>query len=156
MTTLTRAGSAVVDRSPTADGGNEATAPRSVLTVSAVVKRDGRGAARSVADRPRIRGGVPSRARLPVSRPVAGESSWRSCTRAIACRAACSDSTPTSSVPTSSTSLTAAWSGSAGRGYMAVAPPFPWLSETIDLGKVKNHFESRVTEYRSRTTLVWE
>src|SRR5262249_25409740 len=27
--------------------------------------------------------------------------------------------------------------------------PFPWMSETIDLGKEKNFFESRVTEYRS-------
>jgi hypothetical protein len=34
--------------------------------------------------------------------------------------------------------------------------PFPWMSETIDLGKEKNFFESRVTEYRSRASLVWE
>ncbi|MGH2534954.1 MAG: ribonucleotide-diphosphate reductase subunit beta [Thermomicrobiales bacterium] len=34
--------------------------------------------------------------------------------------------------------------------------PFPWMSETIDLGKEKNFFESRVTEYRSGATLVWE
>ena len=27
--------------------------------------------------------------------------------------------------------------------------PFPWMSETIDLGKEKNFFETRVTEYRS-------
>ena len=34
--------------------------------------------------------------------------------------------------------------------------PFPWMSETIDLGKEKNFFESRVTEYRSGATLSWE
>ena len=31
--------------------------------------------------------------------------------------------------------------------------PFPWMSETIDLGKEKNFFESRVTEYRSGASL---
>jgi len=34
--------------------------------------------------------------------------------------------------------------------------PFPWMSETIDLGKEKNFFESRVTEYRSGSTLSWD
>ncbi|MCC6705626.1 MAG: ribonucleotide-diphosphate reductase subunit beta [Thermomicrobiales bacterium] len=34
--------------------------------------------------------------------------------------------------------------------------PFPWMSETIDLGKEKNFFESRVTEYRSGSTLTWD
>ena len=34
--------------------------------------------------------------------------------------------------------------------------PFPWMSETIDLGKEKNFFETRVTEYRSGASLVWE
>jgi ribonucleoside-diphosphate reductase beta chain len=34
--------------------------------------------------------------------------------------------------------------------------PFPWMSETIDLGKEKNFFESRVTEYRSGASLSWE
>jgi ribonucleoside-diphosphate reductase beta chain len=29
------------------------------------------------------------------------------------------------------------------------------MSETIDLGKEKNIFESRVTEYRSGSTLNW-
>jgi len=29
------------------------------------------------------------------------------------------------------------------------ANPFPWMSETIDLAKEKNFFETRVTEYRS-------
>ena len=33
--------------------------------------------------------------------------------------------------------------------------PFPWMSETIDLGKEKNFFESRVTEYQSASNLVW-
>jgi ribonucleoside-diphosphate reductase beta chain len=30
------------------------------------------------------------------------------------------------------------------------------MSETIDLGKEKNFFESRVTEYRSGATLSWD
>lgn len=34
--------------------------------------------------------------------------------------------------------------------------PFPWMSETIDLGKEKNFFETRVTEYQSAANLVWE
>lgn len=34
--------------------------------------------------------------------------------------------------------------------------PFPWMSETIDLAKEKNFFESRVTEYRSAAMLEWE
>lgn len=34
--------------------------------------------------------------------------------------------------------------------------PFPWMSETIDLGKEKNFFESRVTEYQRGSTLQWE
>jgi len=33
--------------------------------------------------------------------------------------------------------------------------PFPWMSETIDLGKEKNFFETRVTEYQSAANLVW-
>jgi ribonucleoside-diphosphate reductase beta chain len=33
--------------------------------------------------------------------------------------------------------------------------PFPWISETIDLGKEKNFFESRVTEYQSASNLSW-
>ena len=33
--------------------------------------------------------------------------------------------------------------------------PFPWMSETIDLGKEKNFFETRVTEYQSSATLKW-
>jgi len=34
--------------------------------------------------------------------------------------------------------------------------PFPWMSETIDLGKEKNFFESRVTEYLSGASLSWD
>lgn len=33
--------------------------------------------------------------------------------------------------------------------------PFPWMSETIDLGKEKNFFETRVTEYQAAATLDW-
>lgn len=33
--------------------------------------------------------------------------------------------------------------------------PFKWMSETIDLGKEKNFFETRVTEYQSGGLLVW-
>ena len=33
--------------------------------------------------------------------------------------------------------------------------PFPWMSETIDLGKEKNFFETRVTEYQSSSALTW-
>lgn len=33
--------------------------------------------------------------------------------------------------------------------------PFPWMSETMDLGKEKNFFETRVTEYQSSGALVW-
>jgi ribonucleoside-diphosphate reductase beta chain len=34
--------------------------------------------------------------------------------------------------------------------------PFPWMSETIDLSKEKDFFETRVTEYQSSATLRWE
>ncbi len=33
--------------------------------------------------------------------------------------------------------------------------PFPWMSETIDLNKEKNFFETRVTEYQSGGSLEW-
>jgi ribonucleoside-diphosphate reductase beta chain len=36
------------------------------------------------------------------------------------------------------------------------ANPFPWMSETMDLGKEKNFFETRVTEYQSAAMLRWE
>ncbi len=34
--------------------------------------------------------------------------------------------------------------------------PFPWMSETMDLSKEKNFFETRVTEYQSASTLSWD
>jgi ribonucleoside-diphosphate reductase beta chain len=34
--------------------------------------------------------------------------------------------------------------------------PFPWMSETMDLGKEKNFFETRVTEYQSGAMLRWD
>ena len=34
--------------------------------------------------------------------------------------------------------------------------PFPWMSETIDLGKEKNFFETRVNEYQSASALNWD
>lgn len=39
--------------------------------------------------------------------------------------------------------------------YNNVKNPFPWMSETIDLGKEKNFFETRVTEYQTAGNLVW-
>jgi ribonucleoside-diphosphate reductase beta chain len=33
--------------------------------------------------------------------------------------------------------------------------PFPWMSETMDLGKEKNFFETRVTEYQNGGALEW-
>jgi ribonucleoside-diphosphate reductase beta chain len=34
--------------------------------------------------------------------------------------------------------------------------PFPWMSETMDLSKEKNFFETRVTEYQAASALQWE
>ncbi len=34
--------------------------------------------------------------------------------------------------------------------------PFPWMSETIDLAKEKNFFETRVTEYQQASALSWD
>ncbi len=34
--------------------------------------------------------------------------------------------------------------------------PFPWMSETMDLAKEKNFFETRVTEYQTGGTLNWD
>ncbi len=39
--------------------------------------------------------------------------------------------------------------------YKGARNPFPWMSETIDLGKEKNFFETRVTEYQSASNLSW-
>jgi ribonucleoside-diphosphate reductase beta chain len=37
-----------------------------------------------------------------------------------------------------------------------VTNPFPWMSQSTDLAKEKNFFETRVTEYQSGSSLVWE
>jgi len=34
--------------------------------------------------------------------------------------------------------------------------PFPWMCEAIDLGKEKNFFETRVTEYQACAMLDWD
>lgn len=34
--------------------------------------------------------------------------------------------------------------------------PFPWMSETMDLAKEKNFFETRVTEYQAGSSLSWD
>ena len=34
--------------------------------------------------------------------------------------------------------------------------PFPWMSETMDLSKEKNFFETRVTEYQGSGSLNWD
>ncbi len=39
--------------------------------------------------------------------------------------------------------------------YKGAKNPFPWMSEAIDLGKEKNFFETRVTEYQSSSNLTW-
>jgi ribonucleoside-diphosphate reductase beta chain len=36
------------------------------------------------------------------------------------------------------------------------ANPFPWMSETMDLAKEKNFFETRVTEYQTGGQLDWD
>ncbi len=39
--------------------------------------------------------------------------------------------------------------------FADVDNPFPWMSELMDLGKEKNFFETRVTEYQSGGGLQW-
>ncbi len=34
--------------------------------------------------------------------------------------------------------------------------PFPWMSQSVDLNKEKNFFETRVTEYQTAGSLKWE
>jgi len=34
--------------------------------------------------------------------------------------------------------------------------PFPWMSQSVDLSKEKNFFETRVTEYQSAGALTWD
>ena len=41
------------------------------------------------------------------------------------------------------------------KGIYGSKNPFPWMSETIDLAKEKNFFETRVTEYQSSSNLSW-
>lgn len=41
------------------------------------------------------------------------------------------------------------------RAVYGSANPFPWMSETIDLFKEKNFFETRVTEYQTAAALEW-
>jgi ribonucleoside-diphosphate reductase beta chain len=36
------------------------------------------------------------------------------------------------------------------------ANPFPWMSQSVDLAKEKNFFETRVTEYQSGSALTWD
>jgi len=36
------------------------------------------------------------------------------------------------------------------------ANPFPWMSQSTDLSKEKNFFETRVTEYRTGASLEWD
>jgi ribonucleoside-diphosphate reductase beta chain len=38
--------------------------------------------------------------------------------------------------------------------YRSSKNPFPWLSETIDLDKQKNFFESKVIEYQNAGALA--
>ena len=40
--------------------------------------------------------------------------------------------------------------------FTGVSNPFPWMSESIDLRKEKNFFETRVTEYQVGGALNWE
>ena len=37
-----------------------------------------------------------------------------------------------------------------------VENPFPWMSQSMDLSKEKNFFETRVTEYQTGGNLSWE
>lgn len=40
--------------------------------------------------------------------------------------------------------------------YKVAKNPFPWMSETMDLAKEKNFFETRVIEYQAGSTLSWD
>lgn len=40
--------------------------------------------------------------------------------------------------------------------YPATKNPFGWMSETMDLAKEKNFFESRVIEYQTGGGLTWD
>jgi ribonucleoside-diphosphate reductase beta chain len=41
------------------------------------------------------------------------------------------------------------------KGKYGSRNPFPWMSETMDLMKEKNFFETRVTEYQTAASLEW-
>lgn len=41
------------------------------------------------------------------------------------------------------------------KSFFGSRNPFPWMSETIDLSKEKNFFETRVTEYQTAGSLEW-
>ncbi len=43
-----------------------------------------------------------------------------------------------------------------GAIFTSTENPFPWMSETIDLRKEKNFFETRVTEYQTGGALSWD
>jgi ribonucleotide reductase beta subunit family protein with ferritin-like domain len=53
-------------------------------------------------------------------------------------------------------SLIGGCNASACQHSTARPTPPPWMSETIDLGKDKNFFETRVTEYQSAGALSWD
>lgn len=40
--------------------------------------------------------------------------------------------------------------------YPGATNPLPWMSEAVDLKKMKNFFETRVTEYQTGGTLNWD
>jgi ribonucleoside-diphosphate reductase beta chain len=40
--------------------------------------------------------------------------------------------------------------------FAEVENPFPWMSETMDLKKEKNFFETRVIEYQNGGALTWD
>ena len=40
--------------------------------------------------------------------------------------------------------------------FAAASNPFPWMSETMDLKKEKNFFETRVIEYQNGGALAWD
>jgi ribonucleoside-diphosphate reductase beta chain len=40
--------------------------------------------------------------------------------------------------------------------FVETENPFPWMSETMDLKKEKNFFETRVIEYQNGGALSWE
>ena len=40
--------------------------------------------------------------------------------------------------------------------YPGVKNPFPWMSESMDLKKEKNFFETRVIEYQTGGALTWD